>query len=467
MEYFAILSVATVMIAVLTCALYWRARDPGLIVGIAALYYWSLYGAWFIVIDKTGGFSGKNYHYLEQKLFPIALDTNYLVALGLYAGFIILIQITLLAFVRRFNPHASGRLKLRHGPILALGFLAAAGSIWAMWDSLDTAFLRNLSAYHFTRTEPGRWFTLHQVLNRLALIPPAIGLAALIAGRNSRFFASVRRRYTLVAYLVLFGLMSGFTFVLGNKNEILAALVAGVLAYLDLSARPRIVRVMVLVATGLWFLYAIDYSRGVPVAKLPAFLGEHWGDTTGVANFVTSSNEAYGAHFSMYGVLETATEPRFGSSLYSLACSVVPRILWPERPRDIYLYYSESVAAIQDQGYSIHHATGWYLNFGYAGVALGAIVMGLVWAYCIDARRRIRRSSGRLFRIFAIVAPWVFVANLPSLVRSGPEGYKGLAVDGFLLPMVALMLSCHELQAGPARKAQNHDETSAPLAALT
>ena len=43
---------------------------------MGALYYWTLYGAWYIVIDKTGGFSGKNYHYLEYKLFPISLDPD-------------------------------------------------------------------------------------------------------------------------------------------------------------------------------------------------------------------------------------------------------------------------------------------------------------------------------------------------------------------------------------------------------
>ena len=58
---------------------------------------------------------------------------------------------------------------------------------------------------------------------------------------------------------------------------------------------------------------------------------------------MTTSNEAFAAHFSLYGVLAAGTAPKFGYSLYSLACSVVPRVLWPSRPRDIYLYYSESV----------------------------------------------------------------------------------------------------------------------------
>ena len=90
MEYFTLLGTATLIIAALAAALYAQRRDaPGLVVGIAALYYWSLYGAWSIVIDKTGGFSGQHYQYLESKMFPIALDGRYLLTLALYSGFII------------------------------------------------------------------------------------------------------------------------------------------------------------------------------------------------------------------------------------------------------------------------------------------------------------------------------------------------------------------------------------------
>src|ERR1700730_16081866 len=115
MEYFALLVIATVVIVVLAAALYRRRRDPGTLVGIAVLYYWSLFGAWYIVIDKTGGFSGKNYQYLEGKLFPIALDQDYLVTLGLYAGFLILVELTLLAAVSpALENRAVAPLLLRH-----------------------------------------------------------------------------------------------------------------------------------------------------------------------------------------------------------------------------------------------------------------------------------------------------------------------------------------------------------------
>ncbi len=441
MEYFALLAVATTVILVLAAALYRKRRDAGTVVGIAALYYWSLYGAWFIVIDKTGGFSGKNYQYLESKLFPIALDGNYLLTLALYAGFIILVELTLLAAVEppREN-RASAPLLLRHEPILLIGLGAGVASLLLVADKLGAAWALHMSAYEYTRSRTDEWFTLHQVLNRVALIPPAIGLAVLAAGKRSRVLVSAGRRYTLWAYLALLTAMGVFTFVLGNKNEVLVALVAGVLAYLGSARKPNWIRAGMVMLAGLWFLYAIDFFRGVPLVDLRGAVSGQAEEATGLARFLTSSNEAYGAHFSMYGVLAKGVEPRFGYSLYSLACSVIPRVLWPGRPRDIYLYYSESVGAIQNQGYSLHHATGWYLNFGYAGVALGAVVMGLVWAYCLNAHRR--AGAGLVFRLFATVAPWLFAACLPPLIRAGPEGYKGFLIEGVLIPVGVLAFAC-------------------------
>jgi hypothetical protein len=442
MKYFAMLGGSTAVIAALACVLYQRRRDVGLIVGLLALYYWSLLGAWSIIIDKTGGFSGKNYHYLEYKLFPVALDSHYMLALGLYAGFIIVAQLTLLAALPHRPERPIPRLILRHEPILIAAFLAGIASYFLIRDKLSAAWALNTSAYLFTRSQTDQWFTLHQVLNRVAMLPPAIGFAALMAGNRSRYFLSIRRRYTLAAYLALFLGMGLFTFVLGNKNEVLESLVAGTLAYLASVRRPRLWKVALTVAAGLWFLYAIDFFRGVPVAEMRAAVSEKLDQATGAAHFVMSSNEAFAAHFSMYGVLAGAVPPKFGYSLYALACSVVPRVLWPDRPLDIYFYYSAQVGAIQNQGYSLHHATGWYLNFGIPGVFLGGAVLGLVWAFCLNAHQRVRSHSGLVFRLFAVIAPWLFVAYLPPLVRAGPEGYKGFLIEAVLIPVGTLFFAC-------------------------
>jgi hypothetical protein len=447
MDYFAILAVATTVIAALTVALYRKRRDVGFLVGMAALYYWTLYGAWYIVIDKTGGFSGKQYQYLEYKLFPISLDRDYMLTLALYSGFIIVIQLTLLLMLARDQGIEIPLLVMRHEPILIIAALAGLASLYIIKDKLSEAWALNTSAYFYTRQQTGEWFTLHQVLNRVAMLPPAIGFATLVAGNRSRFFVNVVRRYTWPGYIVLFLAMGAFTFLLGNKNEVFVSLIAGVLAYLASVRRPSMVKLGLLLIAGMWFLYAIDFFRGTPLSEMREAVNQRLEEATEVATFVTSSNEAYAAHFSLYGVITTGAEPRFGYSLYSLACSVVPRVIWPDRPADIYNYYADSVGAIQNQGYSVHHATGWYLNFGYAGVAIGALVMGLLWAYCLNAHQRIRPSSGLIFRLFATISPWLFVACLPPLIRAGPEGYKGLFIEGLLIPMCTLAFACRPKKA--------------------
>jgi hypothetical protein len=449
MEYFALLGVSTAVIFILAGALYRRRRDMGVIAGIAALYYWSLYGAWSIIIDKTGGSSGQHYYYLEKKMFPVALDGWYLETMALYAGFIILVELTILAALSRRRPRTIPRLMLRHESILLLGWLAGIGSYLLIRDKLSTAWALNTSAYWYTRSQTDQWFTLHQVLNRVAMIPPAMGLATLVAGRRSRYFINVVRPYTWPAYIILLTGMAAFTFVLGNKNEVFTALLAGVLAYAGSLKNPHWWKICAVLVAGMWFLAVIDFFRATPISGMEKALAGRLGESSAAGQYLASSNEAFAAHFSMYGVLAAKVEPRFGYSLYSLACSLVPRVIWKDRPRDIYLYYSESVGTVQNQGYSLHHATGWYLNFGYAGVALGAVVLGLVWAGCLNAHQRIRRKSGILFRLFATIAPWALVAGLPSLVRAGPEAYKGLVIECFLIPVGALVFAC---RAGRARK---------------
>jgi hypothetical protein len=444
MEYFTLLTVATMVIAILAFALYRKSGDVGVFVGTAALYYWSLFGAWYLVIDKTGGFSGQFYHYLEYKMFPINLDSNYSATLACYAAFVILTQVALLLGLpkRKARDRDIPRLVLRHEPILVIAAVAAAGSVFLISDKISTAWSLNASAYYYTRTQTDEWFTLHQVLNRVAMIPPSIGLATFLAGNRSRFFISVARRYTLVGYVVVFASMAVFTFILGNKNEVFVSLLTGFLCYLASVRKPKLWKVALTLTFGLWFLYTIDFFRGVPISEMQNEVTARIDEATEVGRFLTSSNEAYAAHFSLYGVLANQVEPKFGYSIYSLACSIIPRLFWPDRPPDIYNYYSESVGAIEGQGYALHHATGWYLNFGYPGVALGAVLLGLVWAYCLRARTKIQPHSGLAFRLFAVVAPWLFVACLAPLVRAGPEAYKGLLLEGVLIPVGTLLIAC-------------------------
>src|ERR1019366_3788831 len=122
----------------------------------------------------------------------------------------------------------------------------------------------------YTRSQGDQWFTLHQVLNRVALIPPAIGMGTLAGGKRSRYFVNVERRYTWPAYGLLAAGMGAFTFVLGNKNEVLTALLAGVLAHAGSVRRPAWWKIGAALACGMWFLAAVDFFRATPISGIGA-----------------------------------------------------------------------------------------------------------------------------------------------------------------------------------------------------
>jgi hypothetical protein len=100
-DFFVLQGALVATIAVITVILWLRTSSPSFLVAAGAMYYWSLHGAWGIIIDHSGGDSGLHYQYLEQDLFPIRLDSNYFWALSLYGFFIIVTLLTVLVFSRR------------------------------------------------------------------------------------------------------------------------------------------------------------------------------------------------------------------------------------------------------------------------------------------------------------------------------------------------------------------------------
>jgi len=236
--------------------------------------------------------------------------------------------------------------------------------------------------------------------------------------------------------------MAAFCFVLGNKNELLFAGVVGFLFYLANSPRPRVLLLATGAAVSIVLLGLLDLLRGVP---LPSFYNAiqnvKAADLFESLKFVASSNEAFSAHFSMYGVLSSHTPITWGSSFVSLGAAVVPRLLWPGRPEGVYAYYAQRVSAEPGRGYTLLHTTGWYLNFGTIGVIAGAILIGWIWARTFNAYATTRFKEPSWRYAFRVIAPWTFVAYLPVLLRNGIEGYKGVVLEAFLIPTMAIALA--------------------------
>jgi hypothetical protein len=153
-------------------------------------------------------------------------------------------------------------------------------------------------------------------------------------------------------------------------------------------------------------------------------------------NHFIFSNEIFYAHYSMYGVLEKKVEPKFGASFVYLFASFIPRFINENRPQDIYQYYIQSMNNQSKQGFTIHHATGWYLNFGLIGVILGAMLLGSLLGVSYSYFFLKEKLSYVYMAIFCGL-----IASIPFLIRGGPEAYKTVFAFGVLLPTFVFSLA--------------------------
>lgn len=447
MHYYTVLAIATFIIVILALLLWVKTKSISFPLGIAFMYFLSLYGGWFIIYDKLGGDSGMHYGYLEGKLFPVYLDDNYFWSLVLYALFIIVVELTVILLVRpRRVPMAVAHapVEISHALILAITGMAGIFSYLLIRAGMQAAAAQNVAAYELMKRGFGEvppLFTLHQVLFRMGVSPAALGFVVMCSGKNPRLIAGKGCRFFLGGYLVVIGGMLWLAFILGYKSELFFPGLAAGLFYLANAERPKIAFLstagfFVLIGMGL-----IDLLRFVPMAELSRI---NLGDLADSLKLIASSNEAFSGHFSMYGVLTYDVPITYGYSLLSLVASIVPRVLWANRPQDIYFYYADSVNATEGQGYTINHAAGWYLNFGVVGIVLGAILLGFIWAKCFNNYANPHAKWPRWYYIFAVLSPWLFTAYIPTIMRVGPEIYKGLFVEGFFVPVATLIMASYK-----------------------
>jgi hypothetical protein len=446
MEYYIFLTLMTAAIAGLAGLLYGRTRHLGFPVGIALLYYWSLYGAWSIVSGQLSGDSAKQYDYLAERVFPIDLDEHYLMALVLYGAFIILVEIILLWLVVQRIPDKerleAPLIHISHLSIFVLVIASVVGSAAILAEQLTSAVDMNVSAYVATRGGLGAYhplFTVHQVLNRLAVFSLAIGVAIYVSPKQSVFIEGNGSFLVGMTYAVL--LLGTFSYlaILGNKNEAFAGLVMAVVFYAMNTARIRWQVAIPVGLIGLLSLGAVNFLRSLPVLAL--LDSSTWWEALVEAPEIRSSGESYAAHFSLYGVLYNHVPLTYGSSFVALAASAIPRFLSGERSLGTYVDYAEALSIYEGptgEAYTVHHATAWYLNFGLAGLFCGAVVLGSIWAWCYNANMTANKADRRWQNLLAIIAPAGMVSAIPLLVRAGPDAYKGLVIEAFILPTLIL-----------------------------
>lgn len=458
MWFFVLLTIYTGIIYYLGHRIWKKTRQISFPIGIALLYYWSLLGSWFFVYDDLSGGAGAaiglHYYIYLEKMFMVHADGAYMMAISLYALFIICIEAVVLYFAKPASESASKKpVRINH-PILLIGCLVGvvlSGMI--VWKQILFAAGHKLSVYTVTRTTDNSLFTIHQLLNQVSVTALYVGLISYLCNKDGRIIEGGKSYRVYVFYILATLFIEGFMLFLGNKREILFGGIFGMVFYFaNMQNRIKwkpVFFICLIVVVPLFFNDALRaYSPtflarwfNIPVLEMKIPEAEPAGfSVSGAATTFLFSNEMFCANFSMYGAIHYKVPYTYGSSFVYLATSIVPRAIIPERPPDIYAYYAKQLHMKEGQGYTIHHATGWYLNFGIIGVLAGAFVWGLIWVFFYNKFLLQDNFSGFKGILFGLGLA-LFTSAIPSMVRGGPEGYKALAMEYLLFPVLAVFLA--------------------------
>lgn len=443
MLFYLLLALASLVVIAFAWLLYWKTGSIAFPVGFAVFYFWSIHGGWGIVTDLAGGESGKRYHYLFDKVAPVYLDSVYMSSLVLYITFITTVGLAVYCTTNRHRGKlvpSAHPVALCHKTLIFCCMAAGLLSYLFVHTELATAALDGISGYQALSISEDKFYTLQKLLVRMAVLSLSIGIAVYASGKCGRHFVGPRKPTLPFWYAVVAVALTLMCFLKGQKNELFHALLTGTLVYLHNAERPKIWRLFLCGFLVFGVIAYIDSTRGYAIHELSNEIS--WEGFMHSYERILASNEAYAAHISMNAVQATEVELTYGSSLWSLAASFVPRIFWPGRPDDIYAHYAREVDVVEGQGYVIHHATGWYLNFGVIGVLMGGALLGVVWGKLynrfIQKSRRPMSLTGRLFSAIAFLG---FTGGMQFLIRGGPESYKSMVLNCLLAPLLILLIS--------------------------
>ena len=465
MTAYLILLVVTLILVMVTIRFVRKTGQWTFAVGMAILYAWTLMGAWFFVSDALSGYMGYriglNYYYLMPKMFPFELDACYITSLVRYSAFLLMIVgvVWLIASRRDLNTSPMKTpIYVDHRIFIFLALLGAASSYALVRATLMEAIAEGVSIYQFTRHTEYPGSTIHTLSNLVVCHSLLLGWMMSLTRKNARYLGSKDQYWTAWLYPFALILFSSYLLVLGNRHELFMALILGAGLFIVNGGRLRSRAFALYVVLAFVPMVLADVVRNhtwqeistqvmLPKVIHPPFeidIIAHVprspeGPMVEIGHKVFS-NELFAAHFSMYGICRKKIPIDPFVSVNNLIASGIPRILRSERPPTAYDRYAEGAGVDPDQGYTIHHAAAWYINGGWFGIVLGAVLLGGFWGWLLNAQTR--PMQGSLFRrLFGIMGATCFVAFLPAMVRDGPEIYKALIIEGMALPIGVVFLA--------------------------
>ncbi|MFA6636513.1 MAG: hypothetical protein WCV56_05360 [Candidatus Omnitrophota bacterium] len=439
------LYLAIAVIFFLLVAIWRKTRNIGFIIGILYLYLWSLHGAWIILRTYQVGQPVETGLFL--KLFPVHIDATYFSTIVLYALFIVIIGSVVLLTTKSpqsFRREKCDILKGRSFVFFIISVLGFIGSLYFTRGARQFASLSDLSIYQAfgpgNNYEGRNLYTLHSLMLIVALFSSVLSIALTFSGNRAKYLTIDNRKASFFFNGIMMVILCVYTAYLGDRSKLLSAFVMGILVYLTNTRRPRTGMVTIVGVLGALSINVLQVIRGIPARDLVKAIT--WERFYYGFMSMLNSGEFFAAHFSLYGVIRYNVPLTGGTSFWSFVFSMfLPRALFPDRPENIYWHYVRHVGALSVQGYTIHHAAGWYLNFGIIGIVAGAVFFGWIWSKLFNYSHNSSFKKNSLIEIYKRFGFCFFTAYIPIVIRAGIEGYKSIIIGAFVVPILILWAS--------------------------
>lgn len=421
----------TVLFTSLTSLVVMKSKSFVFAVGGALIYYWTLLASIYIYIILP--FVNSDFYFREinklTEIFNFSRDVFYFKTFLLYSLFANLIMLTVFLTIKPKRDITDEADALDSKKVFYFFTGLNIFFLYIFWKAYGQSenLYRGMSILGKVDVFTGKIFDPIYNVAKSAFVLGA-GFAGFylseIFFQKSNFHKSIYSALTLLMIL-LFGI--NLVFISNNSSIVFGFLVFFCSSLFYVKQIKKIVYLSIAPII-IFFISFCVRGNIFTLSKGVDFSGNQ---LAFVFRSIAFNGEALAAHLSLYSILKNSVPVFFGKSFIYLINSIIPRFIYDHGTFSIYNYYANFLNLPTETGFTIHNASGWYLNFGITGIILGAIFLGLLWG---GVYRMYQENKPMFYNNFFRNCFICITAYLPLYLRGGPEVIKPLFIFCFFLP---------------------------------
>lgn len=417
--------------------LIWRKTHsvPLLLIQVL-LYAYTFHGYLLVILCKFIPSLYIRISYFFNYPYYVSINPLFYLSYIFYCFFSIIYLAILFVMVpsaSRQNKQQLQYLRIRVWPLVILGAFCFVAGVFFWYEALVSVLKSGKSAYLFFKRDGvglGAWYPISRLLFDLSAMSLLLLMFVFVKTPikvSFLHFEPVQVLIIVTLNVLLFSVLAAF----GDKTSLFTGFLFA--TCITVVHTARLGRRLVYLLVAIIILNVITIIRHNPV-DTSIF------DILKASALSLLSHGETSATLSQYSIMNNNVKSFEGQSVIYIISALTPQLLYqfipifPQRSENPYTYFARSTGMLDNSGWGIHYASDWYMNFGWIGMIIGAVVLGLFHGY--------------LYRKSCCLVAWRFVfygyvAAFPLFIRSGMMGLKG-AIYSMVLALLVYWVGFHK-----------------------